>query len=157
MYKLKEEYSLDEESLKFIISIIKKYNISSILEIGTAHGYSAIEFSKFCKITTIEISKVGVSLARKFIKDNKNIKLIEGDALKEIPKLKENFDLIFLDGASNEYLQYFKLVLRLKPKIIIADNIESHKEKMQDFLEEIKKYNTKFIKIGKGLTLTYIS
>ena len=37
------------------------------------------------------------------------IELINGDALKVIPKLGYNFDLLFLDAAKDQYLQYLKI------------------------------------------------
>lgn len=153
--KIRLPNSLDKKSADFICSLIKNLNLKSILEIGTSVGYSALRFSQFAKVTTIEENKEKIAMAKENFKENKNIILLEGDAIKLMPELKEDYDLIFIDARKENYSKYFKLSLKLNPKIIIADNTESHKERMRDFLEEIKKYNAKFIKIGKGLALTF--
>ena len=48
---------IELDSIKFIMKYIKLNKVSSILEIGTAIGYSAIlmaNANSFCEITTIE-------------------------------------------------------------------------------------------------------
>ena len=51
--------------------------------------------------------------------------IIIGDALEIVPSLNENFDLVFIDAAKYQYLEYIKSVLnKLKKEgLIIADNI----------------------------------
>jgi predicted O-methyltransferase YrrM len=52
------------------------------------------------------------------------IELINGDALEILPGLHEDFDLVFIDANKEEYLKYYKLVIkRVRPGgYILADN-----------------------------------
>ena len=110
---------------KIVSDIIRKYEPKKILEIGSLYGYSAILMSNVMssydddddddsgeiKVVTIEIDKNNADIARGNIKDAEllnKIELINGDALKVIPKLGYNFDLLFLDAAKDQYLQYLK-------------------------------------------------
>ena len=80
------------------------------------------------------------------------IELITGDALEVIPKLGYKFDLLFLDAAKNQYLQYLKLSeeanIIKNDAIIIADNVGISKNEMIDYLEYVHnsgKYKSKTI------------
>jgi len=140
---------LDKEGLEYILDFIKKNKIKSILEIGLGHGYSASKFAKVVdRVVSIEKSKWMIAKAE--VPDN--VEIIHDDALKVLDGIKEKFDLVFIDGSSNEYLDYFTKSLKIG-KFIIADNVESHKERLSAFLEEIKKFNPCFIDTGKGLVV----
>lgn len=103
-----------------------------ILEIGTYTGYSAICLAKGLRddgmLHTIEINDELRDLAIKYFSkaglQNKII-LHNGDALKIIPALEEEFELVFIDGNKQQYLEYYQLVF---PKVvrggfILADNV----------------------------------
>ncbi|MDR2564401.1 MAG: O-methyltransferase [Prevotellaceae bacterium] len=102
------------------------------LEIGTFTGYSAICIAKGIApggmLHTIEINDELTDLARQFVARSSvanKITIHEGDALSIIPKLTDDFDLIFIDGDKREYLQYYiaaKSKLR-KGGYILADNV----------------------------------
>ena len=153
--------ALDKDSARLIYLLCKIKKIKNALEIGTGMGYSAIHLGLSCKnVISIEKDERNLEIARKLIKKNslRNIKIIEGDALIEIPKLKDKFDLLFIDGTKREYLMYLKLALPKlnKGAVIIADNTVSHKEKMKDFLEYINKnFYTVELNIGSGISLSY--
>ena len=97
------------------------------------------------RVVAIEIDKKNADIAKKNIKDagflNK-IDLLIGNALELIPRLDYKFDLLFLDAAKNEYLQYLNLAeeknLIKKNAIIIADNVGIFKNEMLDYLEYIR-------------------
>src|SRR3954454_13184660 len=108
---------------KIISDIIREYKPKKILEIGSLYGYSAILMANVMsgydgdddddiKVVTIEIDKNNGDIAKGSIKDAEllnRIELITGDALEVIPKLGYKFDLLFLDAAKDQYLQYLKL------------------------------------------------
>jgi caffeoyl-CoA O-methyltransferase len=92
-----------------------------VVEIGTANGYSTIWLclglqSTGGKLTTYEIDPHIAAVARANFKRAgvENIAtIVEGDAHKETPKLKEPIDLLFLDADKEGYLDYFNKLLPL--------------------------------------------
>ena len=81
-----------------------------ILEIGTAVGFSAGLMSRYIqeggKITTIDRFEVMLQDARENIKKmhlEDTIEIIEGDAANVLPKLNQQYDVIFLDAAKGQY------------------------------------------------------
>ncbi len=102
-----------------------------ILEIGTYTGYSAICLAKGLTkdgfLHTIEINPELDEIAgRYFIKAGLESRIIRhtGDALEIIPKLNEQFDLVFIDAAKEHYPDYYRLVFDKVKKggFIMADN-----------------------------------
>jgi predicted O-methyltransferase YrrM len=135
---------------KIISDIIKRYQPTKILEIGTLHGYSAILMMDFLfddgKLITIEIDKNLADIARKNIAKaglSNKIDVISGNALEVIPTLTGyKFDLIFLDAAKSEYLQYLRLLeekhLMKKDSVVVADNVILFENEMKDYLEYVR-------------------
>lgn len=103
------------------------------VEIGTSNGYSAIWLCLALrktggKLTTFEIDARRAALARENFKRagvDKIVTLIEGDAHKEVKKLKEPIDLLFLDADKKGYLDYLeKLLPLIRPGgLIVAHNM----------------------------------
>lgn len=127
---------LQDISLDLINLILKLKRPNKILEIGTAIGYSAINFSYFldgenAEILTIEKSEEMYKEAIKNVDKadlNKVIKIINADAVEYLETLDENkdkYDIIFIDAAKGQYLVFLENALRLinKGGIIIADNV----------------------------------
>jgi predicted O-methyltransferase YrrM len=115
--------------LEFISLMIKP---KRILEIGTFTGYSAICLAKGLinegKIYTIESNEELEEFINKYFKESgleNKIKLILGDAILEIPKLDETFDLVFIDANKVQYIEYYNLAkTKLKSGgFILADNV----------------------------------
>lgn len=106
-----------------------------ILEVGTAVGYSALfmmeNMPQNARITTVE--KVSARLAdarRNFGKYDKQgrICLLEGDAAEVLHDLLEQgrqYDLIFMDAAKGQYLNFLPDVVNLliENGTLISDNI----------------------------------
>ncbi len=118
-----------EQFLSFIITL---HQPKRILEIGTAIGYSAIVMTdagdQDLMMTTLEKSEKMIGLAKKSFEAfglTSKVTLIEGDAVQTIKDLHEPFDLIFMDAAKGQYMNFYEDALRLlKPGgILIADNI----------------------------------
>ncbi len=117
---------------KFLEFISRLVQPSRILEIGTYTGYSAICMARGLKdggkLITFEINdelnEISTGFFRRAGLENK-IERINDDARKIIPTLDETFDLAFIDGEKEEYIEYYRLVMeKLSPGgIIIADNV----------------------------------
>ena len=123
---------MEEEGINFLTEFIRLNKVKNILEIGSAIGYSAIRMAlvdKDITVTTIERDK------DRYIEAVKNIKYLELDDRITLVltdafdfKVKEKFDLIFIDAAKSQYLKFFnKFSPNLTKKgYIITDNIKFH-------------------------------
>lgn len=124
---------IKHEMERFLSFIIKLHKPESVLEIGTAVGYSSIVMSQAAmqplKITTLEKSEKMILQAEKNFEKfgySDSIQIIEGDAEASLKKLEGNmYDLIFIDAAKGQYMTYLEESL---PKLnvgglLIADNI----------------------------------
>lgn len=120
---------MQKESLDYLISFIKQHNIKSVLEVGTAIGYSTILIKEVVNnITSIERDEERYNIAVKNVElsNLNNITLIKADAL-DIT-ITDKFDLIFIDaakGKNKEFLDKFKSNLNENGYIII-DNMDFH-------------------------------
>lgn len=174
---------VEPEVAQLIKVLLKSKQAKTILEIGTAIGYSALlmcdALDGKCHITTIERREDMVQLASEFISDSKykdSIKIIHGDANQVLDDISEKFDLIFMDAAKGQYMEFFnKSMDLLNPGgIIIADNVlfrgmvASDKlvnrrkitivKRLREFLKyinEVEGFESAIIPIGDGVALIY--
>ncbi|MDR2037817.1 MAG: O-methyltransferase [Bacteroidales bacterium] len=103
-----------------------------ILEIGTFTGYSAICLAEGLppqgRLYTIdkndELKEMSDTFFRKAGLQEKIVSYI-GDALEIIPRIDDLFDLVFIDAAKKEYLEYYHAVFdKVKQGgYILVDNI----------------------------------
>lgn len=143
---------IKREALKFILDYLGKRNIKSILEIGTAIGYSggAMALATGAPITTIEKDpELAVVAKQNFKKLGVNANVINGDAsaVLDILATKRNakYNLVFLDGPKGQYLNYLPKIFKLlEPNgILIADNVNFRGLITRGTLEpEDKRYKT---------------
>ena len=126
---------LDWKSAEFLGQMISTKKPKDVLEIGTAIGYSSIRIARRLRknalLDTSEKSKPNIKLAKGFIKKAKLasvINIIEGDALKVIPRLDKVYDFIFLDADKQDYEKLFLLSLMILKKggVIFIDNLLWH-------------------------------
>lgn len=168
---------MQDSSLLFILNYIKENKIETILEIGTAIGYSAIRMAnENTYVTTIERDETRYLEAVKNVKladFEHKIKLIFKDAFDT--NIKDKFDLILIDaakGKNREFIEKFQTNLKLGGTIII-DNIDFHGmvgksseiksrnlrslvrkiENFLKYLETQKEYKVEKINIGDGLII----
>ncbi len=146
---------LSWQSAEFLEQLIKIVKPKRVLEIGTAIGYSSIRIAKNLKkkskLTTIEMSKDNLELAKKYFAKsevNKKIKLVFGNALDVIPTLNKKYDFIFLDADKNYYKKLFDLSLNHLKKggIIFVDNLLWHGYAAAKRVPSNYKVSAKFIK-----------
>ena len=168
------------EGINYLTNYIKENNVKSILEIGTAIAYSAIKMcmvSDDIYVTTIERDPKMYEEAIKNIKKfhmQDRINIIFKDALNV--ELEGNFDLIFIDAAKSQYINFFNKYSKLLKEngTIITDNLNFHGlreniDKIEsknlrsmmkklndyiDFLKENENFKTEFLNVGDGLGIT---
>lgn len=95
--------------------LIKTAGVKSILEVGTAIGYSAIHMGLCAgegfSITTIERDEETAAKAAEFIKRagmEKDIRIVTGNAEEILKDVSGSFDMIFVDAAKGQYMEFFK-------------------------------------------------
>lgn len=109
-----------KEMQSFLKVLLAMQKPKRILEVGTAVGFSAILMSEYvteeCEITTIEKYEKRIPIARENFRragKEKQITLLEGDAMEVMQSLKEPYDFIFMDAAKGQYIYYLPEVMRL--------------------------------------------
>ena len=121
-----------DESIDYIINNLLKYQCKSILEVGTAVGFSAISIACAIadgKITTLERDESRFDEAKKNIEDmnlfNKIIPIC-GDALDY--QCTETFDALIIDATKAQNKTFFdRFFPFVKPRgIVIVDNLDFH-------------------------------
>ena len=186
---------IEQEALKACVPIIRKETQSflkvllmikkplNILEVGTAVGFSALLMSEYMpksgRITTIENYEKRIPAARDNFRragKEKQITLIEGDALEVMRSLDDSYDLIFMDAAKGQYIHYLPEALRLLGEggVLVSDNvlqdgdvIESRfaverrnrtiHSRMREYLYELKHHDrleTSILPLGDGVALS---
>jgi predicted O-methyltransferase YrrM len=182
-----EHYALEhdvpiifKDGIDFLKEVIDENEVSSILEVGTAIGYSAIQMASVRNnilVETVERDEVRYNEAIKNVEHaemTERIDLNLGDALLYEPK--GTYDLIFIDAAKSQYTKFFEMYkVYLKPGgIIVSDNLHFHghvakKERIQSknlrqlvgkirryvsFLEDNEEFDTEFFDVGDGIALS---
>ncbi|MCQ2739154.1 MAG: O-methyltransferase [bacterium] len=166
----KDFWNISPETGCLINMFIKMINAKSALEIGTSNGYSGIWIAKALKqtggkLTTIEYYEKRQKMAIenfKLCQVFDIIRPLQGDACSIIEAFSqdEKFDFVFIDANKSEYIKYFNLVKKhLADKaLIIADNITSHPQKVQSFIDAVDADNDfqyEIIEIGGGFLIAY--
>lgn len=171
------------ESAAFLKTLVAAKQPETILEIGTAVGYSALVMCQAMPvhghITTIEKFKPRIPVARKYFRlagASHKITLLEGDADELLPGLEGFFDFIFMDAAKGQYIHWLPAILDLMPVggVLVSDNvlqdgdlIESRfaverrnrtiHSRMREFLFTIKHHEgleSAIVPIGDGMTVS---
>ena len=188
MIKDLKKYALDnnvpimqDEGIDYLTTFIIKHQITRVLEVGTAIGYSAIMMALAnpkLKVVSIERDEERYLEALKNVKKfqlEDRITLLFKDALEV--KLNDKFDLIFLDGAKGQNINFFEHFERNLDEggFFVTDNIDFHgyvekdEEEIKsrnlrqlvrkiksyiDYLKNNPNYTTTFIEKGDGIAVT---
>ena len=115
-----------DETLKEIRQLIQIHKYKSVLELGTAYGYSAYAISLIdCvkQVTTLEIRKSNYDLACECLASRPNVKCLLKDAFEY--QTNDKFDFIFMDACkSHQDILFTKYANNLNENgIIFIDNI----------------------------------
>ncbi len=149
---------------------IKMMNAKSALEIGTSNGYSGLWLAKALKetggrLTTIEYYDKRQSIAVDNFKKcgvMNIVRPLQGSACDILEAFddSEKFDFVFIDANKREYVKYFELIRpHLMQKVmIVADNITSHAEKVQTFIDCIdsdEEFQYTIVDVPGGILTAY--
>lgn len=172
---------MEDETINYIKKYIVENKIKRILEIGTAVGYSGLNYLSLdydISLVTIERDE------NRYLKVLQNFKeadlesrvdIIFKDALEV--DINDKFDLIILDGAKGQNINFFnKFKKNLEENgTIITDNMYLHGyvekdeeditsrnlralvRKIKDyhkFLEDNEEYDSEILKIGDGIAIS---
>lgn len=170
---------MQKEGIDFFRNLAEKEGIKSILELGTAIGYSAIQLARLhsdMHIVSIERDQERYQLAVENVKRSgleNQITLIFDDIMNV--ELTEMFDCIFIDAAKAQYIRFFEqFESNLKPSgVIVSDNLKFHGlvgnpliksrnlralvRKIQgyiDYLKERNDFETTFYECGDGIAVS---
>lgn len=170
----------DAETL--LLNLIRIKNPVSVLEIGTAVGYSAACMARACpgcRVTTIEADETMVLKAENNIRAlglADRIRVLHGKAEDVITKQKERFDFVFIDAAKSHYRKFWDSAVSLcvPGAVIVCDNVlmrattasdeydtkNKHRtsiRNMRDFLSYITEIaDTSVLPVGDGIAISIL-
>jgi caffeoyl-CoA O-methyltransferase len=122
----------DREVARFVEITARAIHVRRALECGMAIGYSVIHLARAMPadglVVTIDPSVEMIRAAEGYISRaglRDRVRIERGYALEVIPRLNEEFDLVFIDAVKEEYQGYLDLSL---PKlriggVVIVDNL----------------------------------
>lgn len=174
---------IHKEVQNHIEMLIHSNKIQSVLEVGTAVGYSSSIFALAMgpqgEVDTIErslkmVAQTDENITALGLKNQINI--IIGDAQEKLQALTKTYDMIFLDGAKGHYIHLLDDCLRcLKPGgLLISDNVLfkgmiasddlvirrkiTIVKRMRKYLEAISNHSqliTSILPLGDGLAISW--
>lgn len=174
---------LRESEVHLFEELIGLYRPTSVLEVGTAIGYSTLLMAPLIDkedghITSIELDSVRHEMAKYYINRSdyaNKITLLNGDAKDVLETLTGEYDLVFLDGPKGQYLNQLELILPHVKEggVILADNVlfrgyvRGKKEaprrfktivkRLEEYLQYVENkelFNTTIYPMGDGMSVS---
>ena len=171
----------DDETLQFLLLMVKALQPKRILEIGTAVGLSGAAMLLACpeaKLTTMELEEeryleAKENFAALGVKDRVTAYL--GDAGEILAMMDGEYDFVFLDGPKAQYEKYLFDLKRLMKKgaTLFADDVllygwvsgeqptpqkrHSIVDKIRSYLQTVtedKDFVTSVLDVGDGVALS---
>lgn len=165
---------VDQLSLDLIQQIIRLHQPKEILEVGSAIGYSAMQFAsvdKSINVTTIERNEEMIQQAKTNIRQYgyaDQIRLIEADATEAFELVNDLiYDMIFIDAAKAQSQRFFELYCPLlrEKGVMITDNILYHgfvadidvvrSRNVKQMVKKVQRYN-QWLSQQQGFTTNFI-
>lgn len=172
---------MQKEGLMYMIDLLIDHKASSVLEVGSAIGYSSMMMARYVpglKVDTIERDEDRYKEAIQNIQDHElsdQIDVYFEDALVLDPECLKNapYDCIFIDGAKAQYRKFFEKYAPLLKKggFVLVDNLDFHGmifdiehiknrntralvrkiKRFKDWIMDNDNYHAEYIEIGDGL------
>ncbi|MFW9905286.1 MAG: O-methyltransferase [Candidatus Thorarchaeota archaeon] len=170
--RLKRLRQIPRETGEFLFQFLMTFSLQFPdflgLEIGTSGGYStlwqgmALVRNGHGRLISIDHDPKKYKMANENVlstEASQFVELIHGDAKDFLKKSQNTFNYVFIDCEKEDYCYFFEsLVNRLTPgTVLIADNVISHADYMEGFINQIKcnsKVSSVILTIGSGLAFT---
>ncbi|MCH4888790.1 O-methyltransferase [Acidaminobacter sp. JC074] len=174
---------IHKEVKSLLAFVVKSTNVRSVLEIGTAIGYSASVFARAMngkgKITSIERRESYHDMAKENVEKlgyETEFDFRLGDAMEVLDDIDGTYDLIFVDAAKGHYQVFLdKCLDKLNPGgVIVSDNVlyqgmiasdeyvirrkKTIVKRMRNYLDHISNhpdFTTTLLPISDGVALSY--
>ena len=140
--------------------LLARHRPTRAVEIGSLFGYSAILIAGGLpprgRLTCVEAN----GYLAKFVRYNvdeaglgKRVTVIEGDALRVLPRLQGRFDFVLIDAAKAQYLRYLRaLEPKLRPgAVVVADNTRIFRREVAPYLAHVReggRYRSREVDFG---------
>ncbi len=163
----REFWNISRATAEFLYLSIIEHGAKNVLEVGTSNGYSGLWLSKALKqtgghLTTIEYYPKRQNIAIENFTKCGTIDVVTPiigsacDVLRDLPQ-DAMFDFVFVDANKRESIDYFNLIHPhlVKGGIYTCDNVLSHKEKVQPFIDAINAhpdYENVVLELPAGLS-----
>jgi predicted O-methyltransferase YrrM len=159
----KRMLNITRDTGRLLWILARAMGATRILEVGTSNAFSTIWLADAARstggrVTTLELNPEKIALARINLASaglDGVVDIIEGRAADTLAELPGPFDIVFFDADRPSYLAYLEWVV---PKLrsggmLIADNVTSHAEELQDYQRRVKSHPQLFtvtVPIGNG-------
>jgi caffeoyl-CoA O-methyltransferase len=163
-----DQLSVSEEDGRFLRLMVASSGARRVLEIGGAHGYSAIWMGLGLRqtggrLTSIESDPARARIAAENVRKaglSDIVTVVAGDAFAAIPRIDGDFDFVFLDAWKRDYKKFLDVMMpRLdKGGLFTAHNVVNKRSEMGDFLDAIQRNPSLWTAIvapsGEGISLS---
>jgi predicted O-methyltransferase YrrM len=163
------QLAVSEEDGRFLRVLVATRRAGSVLEIGGASGYSGIWLGLGARetggrVVTIEYDPQRAKEALENVRTAglaDVVRVVHGDAFKEIPRLPGTFDLVFLDAWKPDYKKFFDLIYpRLTSGgLFVAHNVVNKRNEMEPFLRTVLTHPSLYTTIvspsSEGMSVSY--
>jgi len=159
-------WNADSVVVDRLIAYIDPVPQCRVLEIGTSNGYTALRLVPALMRTqghlvTIESHLERGGIAQEYFVSagvESYITLVQGHAPEIFSQIEGVFDSVFLDATKYEHISYMQAIRdRLSPSaVIIADNVLSHDDAMNPFVEymlSLPEFVVEIEQVGDGLLI----
>jgi predicted O-methyltransferase YrrM len=123
---------------RFLFALVAPQTDCEVLELGGSRGYSSIWLAAGVRnlggrVLSIEHDPKKVEAWRSNVAEaglDDWAELIAGNALEEVPRIDDVFDVVFIDAEKDDYEELFQRAReKLEPgALVVADNVLSHEE-----------------------------
>ncbi|MEU9456923.1 class I SAM-dependent methyltransferase [Streptomyces sp. NPDC048277] len=163
--RLQRLRNMTPDAARLIATLIRARRATSVLEIGTSNGYSAIWFADAARdtggrLTTVEIDGSRAAVARANLERagvREYADVVHGDGADVLARTPDaSVDLVVLDAERPAYAEYLPQLRRvLKPYGVLAvDNAVSHRDQVAAFRELLtaeKEFAVALHEVGDGV------